>query len=99
MFNTCIFSHFLFVFLDRFPFSLENNVLEGFMENVGTIDRLIRLGTALLILLILVKSGKVSFVSALLLVASGMLFSSASSGTCALYTQLGLSTAENGSGH
>jgi hypothetical protein len=69
------------------------------MENVGTIDRMIRFGAALLILFILVKSGKVSFASALLLIVSGMLFSSASSGTCALYTQLGLSTAESGSGH
>ncbi len=69
------------------------------MENVGTIDRLIRFGAALLILLILVKSGKVSVWSALMLIVSGMLLGSASSGTCALYTQLGLSTSENGTGH
>jgi len=69
------------------------------MENVGTTDRLIRFGAALLILLILVKSGKVSVGSALMLIVSGMLLGSATSGTCALYTQLGLSTAENGTGH
>jgi hypothetical protein len=69
------------------------------MENVGTIDRLIRFGAALLILFILVKSGKVSVMSALMLVVSGMLLASASSGTCTLYTQLGLSTSTNGSGH
>lgn len=69
------------------------------MENVGTMDRLARFGAALVILFILVKSGRVSFVSALLLIAGGMLLGSAASGSCALYTQLGLSTSENGSGH
>lgn len=64
------------------------------MENVGTIDRLVRIGTALVLLFILVRSGKISLMSALLLVGSGMLLSSASSGACPLYTQLGISTAE-----
>lgn len=63
------------------------------MENVGTIDRLVRIGTALVLLFILVRGGKISLVSALLLIGSGMLLSSASSGTCPLYTQLGISTA------
>jgi hypothetical protein len=67
--------------------------VEVFMENVGTIDRLVRIGTALVLLFILVRGGKISLVSALLLIGSGMLLSSASSGTCPLYTQLGISTA------
>jgi hypothetical protein len=70
------------------------------MENVGTIDRLIRIVTALVFLFILVRSGKISLVSALILIGSGMLLSSASSGTCPLYSQLGISTAEKSkSGH
>jgi len=63
--------------------------------NVGTMDRLIRLGAAVVLFFLLVRSGKVSLVSALILLASGMLASSASSGTCPLYTHLGLSTAGN----
>lgn len=63
------------------------------MENVGTIDRLLRIGAALVFLFILVRSGKVSLLSALFLIGSGMLLSSAVSGTCPLYTQLGISTA------
>jgi hypothetical protein len=63
------------------------------MENVGPIDRLIRIGTALGILFFLVRSGRVSLMSALFLIGSGMLLSSAVSGTCPLYTNLGISTA------
>ncbi len=70
--------------------------MESMEYNVGTIDRLIRAFIAIIILFVLVRSGKVSFMSALSLIAGGMLLSSASSGVCALYTQLGISTAKNG---
>lgn len=63
-------------------------------QNVGTIDRLIRAATALVIIFIMVKSGKLSLLNALMLVMSGALIASATSGTCALYTHLGLSTSE-----
>ncbi|HOW99838.1 MAG TPA: DUF2892 domain-containing protein [Deltaproteobacteria bacterium] len=63
-------------------------------QNVGTFDRLGRVAVALVILFFMVKSGKSGFLNALLLVASGALFASAASGTCALYTHLGLSTSE-----
>ncbi|MFY9397283.1 MAG: DUF2892 domain-containing protein [Desulfomonilia bacterium] len=63
-------------------------------QNVGTVDRLIRLAVALVLLLVLVKAGKVSLLSALLLVLSGAFISSAASGTCPVYTHLGISTSE-----
>jgi hypothetical protein len=66
------------------------------VQNVGMIDRLVRLGVAVVLLFALVKGGKIPLVSALFLLGSGMLISSASSGTCPLYTHLGISTAENG---
>jgi hypothetical protein len=66
------------------------------VQNVGIVDRLIRLGIAVVMLFVLVKSGKVSPVSALFLLGSGMLISSAFSGTCPLYTHTGISTSENG---
>jgi len=70
--------------------------MESMETNVGTIDRVARVIIALIILVILVRSGKVSFMSALSLIAGGMLLASASSGVCTLYTQLGISTAKNG---
>lgn len=70
--------------------------MESTEQNVGTIDRLVRIGIAVIILLILVKSGKVSFLTAISLIAGGMLLSSATSGVCPLYTQLGISTGKNG---
>lgn len=63
-------------------------------QNVGTIDRLIRLAVALALLLILVKAGKISLLSALMLIMSGAFISSAASGSCPVYTHLGISTSE-----
>jgi hypothetical protein len=70
--------------------------MESMEHNVGTTDRLIRACAAIVILFILVKSGKVSLLTAVSLFAGGMLLSSATSGVCTLYTQLGISTAKNG---
>ena len=64
-------------------------------QNDGTVDRLNRLAGALVLLLVLVKAGKVSLLSALLLVLSGAFISSAASGTCPVYTLLGMSPSEN----
>jgi hypothetical protein len=69
--------------------------MESFEQNVGTIDRFIRVGIAAIILLFLVMRGKISFIAAISLFAGGMLLSSASSGVCPLYTQLGLFTTKN----
>jgi hypothetical protein len=70
--------------------------MESFEQNVGTIDRVVRVGIAVIILLFLVMRGKISFISAISLVAGGMLLSSATSGVCPLYTQLGIFTTKNG---
>lgn len=67
--------------------------MESLEQNVGTIDRVVRAVVALIILFVLVKGGKVSFLAAVSLLVGGMLFSSATSGICPLYTELGLSTA------
>ncbi|HHO77120.1 MAG TPA: DUF2892 domain-containing protein [Deltaproteobacteria bacterium] len=61
-------------------------------QNVGAIDRLSRLVVALAILIVLVKSGKAGLLTALALITSGSLLSSAASGYCSLYTHLGVST-------
>jgi len=66
--------------------------MEPIEQNVGTIDRLVRTVLALSILVFLVMRGKVSFLTALPLLVGGMLLSSATSGVCALYTELGIST-------
>jgi hypothetical protein len=63
-------------------------------QNVGTLDRLGRALVALVLLFILVKGGKLNLARALMLVASGALLATAASGSCALYTHLGLSTSE-----
>jgi hypothetical protein len=70
--------------------------MESFDQNVGTIDRLIRVGIGAIILLFLVMRGRMSFITAISLTAGGMLLSSAFSGVCPLYTQLGISTTKNG---
>jgi hypothetical protein len=70
--------------------------MESFEQNVGTIDRVVRVGIAVIILLFLVIRGKISFITAISLVAGGMLLSSATSGVCPLYTQLGIFTTKNG---
>ncbi len=70
--------------------------MESFEQNVGTIDRVVRVGIAVIILLFLIMRGKISFISAISLVAGGMLLSSATSGVCPLYTQLGIFTTKNG---
>ncbi|HVN70539.1 MAG TPA: DUF2892 domain-containing protein [Desulfomonilia bacterium] len=70
--------------------------MESTEQNVGTIDRLVRAGIAIILLLVLVRSGKVSFVTAVSLLAGGMLLSSATSGVCPLYTQLGICSMKNG---
>jgi hypothetical protein len=46
-------------------------------------------------LFVLIRSGKIPPLAALFLLGSGMLISSAFSGTCPLYTHLGISTSEN----
>mgnify|MGYP002396186557 CR=1 FL=1 len=63
-------------------------------QNVGTLDRLSRLVIALIILVFLVRSGKVNMLTAMLLLMSGAFLSSAASGSCALYTHLGITTNE-----
>jgi uncharacterized membrane protein len=63
-------------------------------QNVGTLDRISRLAVAISMIFMLVKTRKASLFSALLLVASGALISSAASGSCAVYTHLGISTSE-----
>ena len=63
-------------------------------QNVGVLDRLGRAFVAVVLLFVMVKSGKISLLNALLLVMSGALLATAMSGTCALYTHLGLSTSE-----
>ena len=70
--------------------------MESFEQNVGTIDRVVRVGIAVIILLFLVMRGKISFTTAISLIAGGMLLSSATSGVCPLYTQLGIFTTKNG---
>jgi uncharacterized membrane protein len=69
--------------------------MESFEQNVGTIDRFVRVGVAVIILIFLLMRGKVSFISAIALIAGGMLLSSATSGVCPLYTQLGFFTTKN----
>jgi hypothetical protein len=63
-------------------------------QNVGTLDRLSRAVIALALIFTLIRSGKASMLSALMLAMGGALLSTAMSGTCALYTHLGLSTSE-----
>ena len=70
--------------------------MESFEQNVGTIDRFVRVGVAVIILLFLVMRGKLSFITAISLIAAGMLLSSAISGVCPLYTQIGAFTTKNG---
>ncbi len=64
-------------------------------QNVGTLDRLSRIVVALALVFTLLKSGKISPLSALMLVASGALLASAATGYCALYTHLGVSTSND----
>ncbi|MBN2297381.1 MAG: DUF2892 domain-containing protein [Deltaproteobacteria bacterium] len=61
-------------------------------QNVGVLDRLSRFVVALAVLIVLVKSGKAGFLTALALITSGALLSSAASGYCPLYMHLGVST-------
>jgi hypothetical protein len=62
-------------------------------QNVGTLDRLT--GSSLQRNpLHPVRSGRINLMTALMLVLSGALLASAASGTCALYTHLGISTSE-----
>jgi hypothetical protein len=69
--------------------------MESFEQNVGTTDRFVRAGIAVIILLFLLMRGKISFITAIALIAGGMLLSSATSGVCPLYTQLGFFTTKN----
>ena len=62
--------------------------------NVGFLDRISRLVVAVAMLFVLVKSGKVTLLSAAALITSGALLSSVASGYCPLYTQLGVSTSD-----
>jgi hypothetical protein len=63
-------------------------------QNVGTLDRLSRIVVAAALLFTLLRSGKITMMTALMLVLSGALIASAASGCCALYTHLGISTSE-----
>ncbi len=67
--------------------------MESMEQNVGTVDRLVRAGIALILIVFMVRSGRITLAAAISLVAGGMLLSSAASGTCPLYTELGISTA------
>ncbi|MCU0575457.1 MAG: DUF2892 domain-containing protein [Desulfobacterota bacterium] len=60
--------------------------MESLEQNVGTIDRAVRAIVALIVLFVLVK------MAALALLAGGMLLSSATSGVCPLYSELGICT-------
>ena len=62
--------------------------------NVGFLDRISRLVVAVALIVVLLKSSKVSFFTVVALVSSGALISSAASGYCALYTHLGISTSD-----
>ncbi|HPR03340.1 MAG TPA: DUF2892 domain-containing protein [Deltaproteobacteria bacterium] len=66
--------------------------MEPIEQNVGTVDRLVRAVLALCILVFLMVREKVSFFTAASLLVGGMLLSSATSGVCSLYTELGIST-------
>ena len=66
--------------------------MEPIEQNVGTVARLVRAVLALCILVFLMVRGKVSFFTAASLLVGGMLLSSATSGVCSLYTELGIST-------
>ncbi len=68
--------------------------MEPIEQNVGTTDRIARAVLALGILVVLVMRGKASFLSALSLLVGGMLLSSATSGICTLYSELGISTVQ-----
>ncbi|HOO46594.1 MAG TPA: DUF2892 domain-containing protein [Deltaproteobacteria bacterium] len=61
-------------------------------QNVGALDRLSRVVVSLAVLVVLVRSGKSGLLTALALITSGALLSSAASGYCPLYTHLGVST-------
>ncbi|HPJ95624.1 MAG TPA: DUF2892 domain-containing protein [Deltaproteobacteria bacterium] len=62
--------------------------------NVGFLDRISRLIVAVALIVVLLKSSKVSFFTVVALVTSGALIASAASGYCALYTHLGISTSD-----
>ncbi len=66
--------------------------MEPIEQNVGTIDRVNRVLIALGILIFLTMRGKVPLLTAMSLLVGGMLLSSAASGVCSLYTELGIST-------
>ena len=66
--------------------------MEPIEQNVGTIDRLARTVIGLAILLFLIMRGKVSPLTGVSLLVGGMQLSSAASGVCTLYTELGIST-------
>lgn len=61
-------------------------------QNIGFLDRISRIVVAIALLFVLLKSGKVTLLTATALVTSGALLASAASGYCALYTHLGVST-------
>ncbi len=65
-------------------------------QNVGMLDRLSRAVVAVALIFALIRSGRVDLTTALMLVLSGALLSTAASGYCALYTHLGISTSDRG---
>lgn len=65
-------------------------------QNVGLLDRLSRAVVALALVFTLIRGGRVNLTTALMLILSGALLSTASTGYCALYTHLGLTTSDKG---
>lgn len=63
-------------------------------QNVGMLDRLSRVVVAVALIFTLIRGGRVNLATALMLVLSGALLSSASTGYCALYTHLGITTSD-----
>jgi hypothetical protein len=65
-------------------------------QNVGMLDRLSRVWISLALIFALIRGGRINLTTALMLVLSGALLSTAATGYCALYTHLGLTTSDKG---
>lgn len=63
-------------------------------QNIGFLDRVSRLVVAIAILFVLIKTRRATWPSAIALITSGALLTSAASGYCPLYTQMGISTSD-----
>ena len=62
--------------------------------NVGFLDRISRIVVAGALIFVVLKNARAGFLTALALITSGALLTSAASGYCALYTHLGISTSD-----